>query len=100
MKIPKDFLYDHQYFENEMDDTFTINEVKRLEMRHWAFDASFPETDIVWDHLHTDSILSLVKSTVLMVLLLLFSIVLLTPLLLINMSQNVIEDTNIGASWM
>jgi hypothetical protein len=83
-----------------MDETFTINEVKRLEMRRWTFSPAFPETDILWENLPLDSMLSMIKSTILLVLLLLFSIVLLTPLLLINMSQNVIEDTNIGANWM
>lgn len=83
-----------------MEETFTINEVKRLEMRQWNFYASFAETDILWDNLDRDSILSLVKSTILLVLLLLFSVVLLTPLLFINMSQNVIADTNVGADWM
>lgn len=69
-------------------------------MRYWTFHESFPETDIIWEHLHRDSLFSYVKTTILWVLLLLFSIVLLTPLLLINMSQDVIDNTKLGESWM
>ena len=92
-KIVKDFLYDSSFFYKMAQKELRPDEVKQIGARYWSFYESFPETDIIWQHLHRDSLFSYVKTTILWVLLLLFSIVLLTPLLLINMSQDVIDNT-------
>lgn len=69
-------------------------------MPYWEFFPSFPESDILWNALHKDSLVTYVKSTILWILLLLLSVVLLTPILLINMSSDIIENVEIGKNWM
>lgn len=69
-------------------------------MSFWQFYPSFPESDILWNALHKDSLATYIKSTILWIFLLLLSVVLLTPILLINMSSNIIENVDIGREWM
>jgi len=69
-------------------------------MRRWVFSASFPESDIIWDGLSKDSVTGQIKTAILWVFLLLFSIVLLTPILLINMSAQIIENIDTQKDWM
>ena len=93
-------MYDAHFFDRLILKEFSKEEIKELGMRNWVFSDAFPESDIIWEQLHTDSLFSYIKVTILWVLLLLFSIVLLTPLLLINMSSNIIDNTNLGESWL
>lgn len=69
-------------------------------MRCWKFIQAPPETDIIWQGIHKDSIWSDLKTFVLYILLIAFSIFLLTPLMLIHMSSAVIEDMNLNVKWL
>lgn len=70
-------------------------------MDKWICYESFAESDIIWENLHkSGSVFSWIRSMILILILLLVSILLLTPILLINMSWNVIDQTNIDAPWI
>ena len=95
-EIIKDYLYnDQKYFEKLITNELSESAISRLNMRNWDFLHAYPESDIIWEDIYKDSIISSIKSFILWVLLLLLSVVLLTPLLLINMSSEVVSNLNI-----
>lgn len=61
---------------------------------------AYPESDIIWADLYKDKIISIVKTLILWVLLLLISVVLLTPIILLNMSNEIITMFNLDKSWL
>ena len=60
-------------------------------MRRWEFGQAFPQSDIIWEDFTKDSVISTTKSVILWVFLLLISVVLITPMLLIEY-WNKLED--------
>jgi hypothetical protein len=55
---------------------------------------------MIWEDIYKDSVMSGIKTFLLLVLLLLISIVLLTPLVLLNMSSEVVTNLNIEVKWL
>lgn len=87
-RIIKDFLYNNnRYFSGLVSEKINRVKIDKLHMRHWTFKLAYPESDIIWEDLCKDSIISTFKSFVLLILLFILSVVLLTPLLLINISS-------------
>ena len=53
-------------------------------MNRWEFYAAFPQSDINWDDFTKDSVISRTKTVILWIFLLLLSIVLITPVLILE----------------
>ena len=83
--VIKDFMYNDVSYWRELIRRSMLQQVDidRLNMNRWKFIQAPPETDIIWEAIHKDSIWSFLKTLVLYVLLIAFSIFLLTPLILI-----------------
>ena len=59
-----------------------------------------PETDIIWEDVYKNSVFSTLKTFFLCVLLLLVSVVLITPIVLINMSSEFISSMSLDVKWL
>lgn len=99
--VVKDYLYnDRKYFRKLINGKLSDAAISRLNMNNWEFTHSYPESDIIWQDIYKDSVMSGIKTFLLWVLLLLISIVLLTPLVLLNMSSEVVDNLNIQVKWL
>jgi hypothetical protein len=99
--VVKDFLYSKKkYFRNLISGKLSEAAISRLNMNNWKFSHAYPESDMIWEDIYKDSVMSGIKTFLLLVLLLLISIVLLTPLVLLNMSSEVVTNLNIEVKWL
>ena len=93
-RVPKDFLYDRRYFNNLIHEKLSPSAIQRLNMQHWFFKDGIIESDIIWESIVSDQVISAVKTFMLWVLLLLISVILITPVLLVNISSEIIANLN------
>ena len=61
-------------------------------MRRWEFHQAFPQSDIIWEDFTKDSVISTTKTVILWVFLLLISVVLITPVMIMEYWQK-LEDS-------
>lgn len=81
-KIVKDFLYDSRFFPTLISETLRQSAVRRLNMSNWIFASAYSESDIIWEEISKDSVISAIKTFILWVLLLTLSVLILTPIVL------------------
>ena len=84
-----------------MENRLSKNTIDRLHMRTWAFKKAFPQSDIIWEDLTADPVISWMKTAILWVLLISFSILLITPAMLIAMGTELLESLGLdNVGWL
>lgn len=92
--IVKDIMYDKSFFPSMIQSKLSHSTTIKLGMSHWKFQRAFSESDIIWEDLCKDKLLSSAKTFVLWVLLLVISVLLLSPVMLFEISTQLIADLN------
>lgn len=69
-------------------------------MRRWTFSHAFPQSDIIWEDFTKDSVISGTKTFILWVFLILLSVVLITPIMIVNFGNEIIDKYNIDIPWL
>lgn len=64
-------------------------------MKRWEFHQAFPQSDVIWEDFTKDSVISTTKTVILWVFLLLLSIVLITPVLIIEYWNKLEENLDL-----
>jgi len=64
-------------------------------MRNWIFTNAYSESDILWEQVSKDSVISAIKTFMLWVLLITLSVLILTPILLASVSTEIIADLDV-----
>ena len=64
-------------------------------MKDWKFKQAHAQSDIIWESINADKNYALLKTTILLILLFIFSVVLITPIWLAATAENVIK----GWGW-
>jgi hypothetical protein len=94
-KIVKDYLYDPKFFRTLIHDTLTSSAIRRFNMNGWIFASAYSESDIIWEDLTKDSVASAIKTFMLWILLLTLSVLILTPIVLQQISTEIIANLDI-----
>jgi len=68
-------------------------------MKRWEFYQAFPQSDIIWEDFTKDSVIGTTKTVILWVFLLLISVVLVTPVLLVEYWQKIEENLDLHYLW-
>ena len=69
-------------------------------MRRWEFNPAVPQSDIIWDDFTKDSVIGTTKTVILWVFLLLISVVLITPVLIIEYWHKLEDGLNLNYEWI
>lgn len=69
-------------------------------MRRWEFNPAVPQSDIIWDDFTKDSVIGTTKTVILWVFLLLISVVLITPVLIIEYWHKLEDGLNLEYEWI
>lgn len=69
-------------------------------MRRWTFSHAFPQSDIIWEDFTKDSVISGTKTFILWVFLLLLSVVLITPVMIVNLGTEILDKYDINIPWL
>jgi hypothetical protein len=69
-------------------------------MTSWSFERAYSESDIIWEDIYKDKLISGAKTLILWALLLIVSIFLLTPVLLFEISTQIVADLNIKIPYI
>ena len=69
-------------------------------MRRWEFNPAVPQSDIIWDDFTKDSVIGTTKTVILWVFLLLISVVLITPVLIIEYWHKIEHGLNLEYEWI
>ena len=62
----------------------SLRAIERLNIKQWSFFQATPQSDIIWEDFTKDSVIGTTKTVILWVFLLLISVVLITPVLIIE----------------
>ena len=68
-------------------------------MKRWEFYQAFPPSDIMWPDFTKDSVIGTTKTVILWVFLLLISVVLVTPVLLVEYWQKIEDNLDLKYLW-
>lgn len=66
-----------------------------LRFERWTFRQAPAQSDIIWQSMGVDENFSVLKTSILLILLFLFSVVILTPVMLVNQAQQLLNDLNL-----
>ena len=69
-------------------------------MKRWEFHQAFPQSDIIWEDFTKDSVISTTKTVILWVFLILISVVLVTPVLIIEYWQKIEEGLDLDYKFI
>ena len=69
-------------------------------MRRWTFSHAFPQSDIIWEDFTKDSVISGTKTFILWVFLLLLSVVLITPVMIVNLGTDILDKYDVNIPWL
>ena len=69
-------------------------------MRRWTFSHAFPQSDIIWEDFTKDSVISGTKTFILWVFLLLLSVVLITPVMIVNLGTEILDKYDINVPFL
>jgi uncharacterized membrane protein YjgN (DUF898 family) len=78
----------------------TAPAIRRLNMNQWIFASAYSESDIIWEDIYKDSIISAIKTFMLWILLLTISVLLVTPLILTSISTEIISNLNFHITFL
>ena len=83
--VVKDFKYlGKNQFHEKIERILSSRDIERLQMKRWEFLSASPQADINWNDFTYESVLSVTKTVILWVFLLLISVVLITPVLVLE----------------
>lgn len=69
-------------------------------MKRWDFAQAFPQSDIIWEDFTKDSVISTTKTVILWVFLLLISVVLITPVLVLEYFHKIEDSLDLNYKWI
>jgi hypothetical protein len=69
--------------------------IQRLNINNWKMYTAFSESEIIWEGLYKDQTVSALKTFVLWILLLLLSVILITPVMLADTATGIIADLSV-----
>jgi hypothetical protein len=61
-------------------------------MNHWKIEHAFSESEIIWEDLYKDQTVSTVKTLVLWVILIMLSVILITPVMLADTAAEIVSQ--------
>ena len=64
-------------------------------MEMWTFKQAPAQSDILWKTMGVDENFSMLKTCILLILLFLFSVVILTPVMLITQAESILNSLNL-----
>lgn len=99
-RIVKDILYDPHFFPALCEHHLSPAAMQRLNMLNWKLYHAFSESEIVWQDLYKDHTVSALKTFVLWILLLLLSVILLTPVMLADTATGLISELSIEIPFL
>ena len=70
-----------------IDEKLRPTSIERLQMKRWKFYQAFPQSDIIWEDFTKDSVISNTKTVILWVFLILLSVILITPVMIVEYLQ-------------
>lgn len=99
-RVVKDVLYDKNFFPALYQKKLSQGAINRLNMHNWKFNQAYSESDIIWGDISKDKLTSTVKTLVLWVLLFIISVILLTPMMLINIGTDVVASLDVNIPFV
>lgn len=91
-QVVKDFKHlGKSQFHEKLDKVLPSREIERLQMKRWEFFPAFPQSDINWEDYTKDSVISRTKTVILWIFLLLLSVVMITPVLILEYLSLIVD---------
>jgi hypothetical protein len=91
-RVVKDIRYEPKFFQQLCERSLSQAAIQRLNMNHWKIEHAFSESEIIWEDLYKDQTVSTVKTLVLWVILIMLSVILITPVMLADTAAEIVSQ--------
>mmetsp|Transcript_14843 Transcript_14843/g.10400 ORF Transcript_14843/g.10400 Transcript_14843/m.10400 type:complete len:185 (-) Transcript_14843:533-1087(-) len=90
--IPKKLRSNPKEFRERAFRSLSTKNINKLKLLEWGLNPAFSQSDIIWTNLSKDTLFSTLKTFFLLVILFIISVLLMTPLMFLDMADEIRES--------